>query len=74
MWLYNSSKYCDVSLTIQLNVSHLFALNLNVKTVLFDTLIKLFQVIPLWARVDLGTTATKEYSKFPKVFRLEPFH
>ena len=27
----NGSKYCYVSLTIQLNISHFFALSLNIK-------------------------------------------
>ena len=27
----NNSKYCHVSLTIQLNISHLFTLSLNVR-------------------------------------------
>ena len=34
----NGSKYCYVSLTIQLNVSHLFAHSLNDQTVLFLTI------------------------------------
>ena len=34
----NGSKYCYVPLIIQLNVSHLFTLNLNRQTVLFEAI------------------------------------
>ena len=43
-------------LTIQFSMSHLFALSLKVK-----------QVLPLWARVNLGEMAMKRYSVFPKL-------
>ena len=35
-------------------------------TVLFDPLIKLYQVLPLWAKVNLGGMAMKRYLAFPK--------
>ena len=34
----NSSKYCYVSLTIQLNISHLFIHSINNQIVLFQTI------------------------------------
>ena len=39
----NGSKYCYVSLRIQLNISHLFAQSLNSQTVLFDPQIGPYQ-------------------------------
>ena len=36
------------------------------QTVLFDTSIGLYQVLPLWTGVDLGTMAMKMYSAIPK--------
>ena len=63
----NGSKYCYVSLTSQLNISHLF-IQLN-QTVLFDP------GLSLRARVDLGAMAMKGYSTFPKApALLEPNH
>ena len=34
--------------------------------VLFDPYIGTYQVLPLWARVDLGAMAMKGFSAFPK--------
>ena len=63
--------------------------SLNVKAVLFPTIqfsiskpfssiypsIDPYLVLPLWARVDLGTIAIKGYSAFPKVAALlEPHY
>ena len=85
----NSFTYCDVSLKIQLNISHLFYTQLNDQAILFNIshlfahslnvyiypLIRPFQVLPLWARLDLGVMAMKEYSAFPKAQALlEPHH
>ena len=45
------------------------------QTVLFNPLIGPFQVLPLWARVDMGVMAMKGFSAFPKVLALlEPQH
>ena len=41
-------------LTIWFNISHLFAHSLNYQTVLFYPIIGFYQVLPQWARVDLG--------------------
>ena len=61
----NGSKYCNVSLTIQLNISHFFT-QFNVKTVLFQT--TLFDP-------SIGMIAMKEYSTFPKdPALLDPHH
>ena len=43
--------------------------------VLFDPLMGPYQVLSLWARVDLGVMAIKGYSAFPKVRAfVEPHH
>ena len=43
--------------------------------VLFIPLIGPYQVLPLWARVDLGALAMKGYSAFSKApALLEPHH
>ena len=45
------------------------------QTVLFDSLIAPFQMLPLWAGVDQGEMAMKGYSTFPKVAALmKPYH
>ena len=50
-----------------------FSLALVHNLVLFDPLIGSYQVLPLWARVDLGAMVIKEYSAFPKApVLLEP--
>ena len=55
--------------TIRFNISHLFALSLNVKQ---------FYRTPSGAttpdRVDLGAMTMKEYPTFPKAPGLEPHH
>ena len=51
-------------LTIQFNISHLFAHSLNVK--------QFYQVLPLQVRVDLGVMAMKVFSTFPKASKLDP--
>ena len=43
--------------TIQFRISHLFALS---QTILFDSQIGPYQVLPLWAREDLEVIAMKE--------------
>ena len=54
---------------IQFSISHLFTFSLNVKQ------IEPFQVLPLQARVDLGATAIKGYTTFPKTpTLLEPYY
>ena len=58
-----ASKYCYVSLKIQLNISHLFANNLNVKQ-FYLTHICYYML--LRARVDLGAMVMNGYSAFPK--------
>ena len=70
----SGSKYCYVSLIIQLNISHLFALSLNSETSLFNPLIEAYHVLTLRVRVDLGAIAMKGYSTFPKFSRLQPRH
>ena len=62
----NVFEYCYLTLTIQLNISHLFTLSLNVK-VLFDLYIGPYKVLPFRVRVDLGAMAMKGYSAFPQV-------
>ena len=43
--------------------------------VLFDPLIGPYQVLLLWARVDLGAMTIKGYFAFPKTLALlEPHH
>ena len=43
--------------------------------VLFNPYIEPYQVLPFWARVDLGAMAIKGYSAFPKApALLEPHH
>ena len=54
--LLKCSKYCYVSLTIELNISYLFALSLNSQTIPFDTLIEWTSDRWQW----------KGYSVFPK--------
>ena len=44
------------------------------KTVLFDSEMAPYQVLPLQGSVDLGAMAMKVYSTFPKSPRLEPCH
>ena len=62
-------------LTIQFSLRHLFALSLNVKTVLLDPQIGPYLVLPLRARMDLGEMAVKGYSAFLKApALLEPHH
>ena len=79
----NGSKYCNVSLTIQLNISHYKWL--NNQTVLFQTIhfstSHLFVLrldvkqLYLTHRVDLGAMAMKGYAAFPKALALlEPCH
>ena len=48
----NGSKNRYASLTIQLNITHLFA-KLNDQTLHFDTQIGPYQILTLWVRVDL---------------------
>ena len=78
----NTSKYCYISLAIQLNLNHLFTqivlfltiqfslrhsfTHFKYQTVLFDQQIGPYQVLPLQDRVDLGAKAMKGYSIFPK--------
>ena len=53
--------------TIQFSISMLL--------VLFNPLIGSYQVLPFWARVDLGAMAMKGCSRFPKdPASLEPHH
>ena len=42
--------------------------------VLFDSKMVSYQVLPLWARVDLGAIAMKGYSTFPKAPALLELH
>ena len=65
----------------QFNLAYLRSLNAKTVNsqkhglVLFDPLIGPYQVLPLQARVDLGSLAMKEYSAFPKApALLEPHH
>ena len=57
-----------LSLTIQLNINHLFYTQVKVQTGLFQTiqLTNVKQVLPLRAIVDLKTMAIKGYSAFSK--------
>ena len=43
-----------------------FSLALVHNLILFDTLVGPYQVLPLWARMDLGTMVMKVYFAFPK--------
>ena len=52
--------------TIQFSRSHFFALNLNVKIVLFDPQLGPYHVLSLRAKLNLGAMAMKGYSVFPK--------
>ena len=60
-------------LKIQFNVIHWFT-QFKSQIVVFDPLIGPYKLLPLWVRVDLGTTAMKEYSTFSKVPGLEPHY
>ena len=43
--------------------------------VLFNSCIRPYQVLPFWARVDLGVMVMKGFSAFPKApASLEPHH
>ncbi len=49
--------------------------SISTQLVLFNPEIGLYQVLPFWARVDLGVMVMKGYSAFPKVpASLEPHH
>ena len=67
----NGFKYCYVSLIIQLNISYLFT-QLNVLTVLFNTLTEPYRVLPIHVRVNLGVMAMKTYSTLTKTYGLNP--
>ena len=54
-------------LTIQLNISHLFAPSLNVKQFYLIYRFVIYQVLSLQVRVDLGVMAIKGYSVSPKL-------
>ena len=54
---------------MQIDISHLFALSLNV---LFDLKIGPYQVLPLRDRVDREAMAMKGHSTFPKAPDLKP--
>ena len=57
--------------TIQFSISTQF----KCQTVLFDPEIGPYQVLALWARVDLGVMTMKGYSVFPKApALLKPHH
>ena len=51
-----------------------FSLAQEHSLVLFDPYIGPYQVLPLWARVDLGVMTMKGYSTFPQISGLEPHH
>ena len=71
----NNSRYCCVSLTIQLNHQSFVYTQLNDQTVLFDPEIGPYQMLPLRARVNLGAMAMKGYTAFAKASAiLEPHH
>ena len=38
----------------------------SISTILVDTLIGLYQVLPFWTRIDVGAMAIKDYSAFLK--------
>ena len=60
-------------LTIQFSINHLFALSLNVNSIL--PIDRTHQVLPLLAREDLGAIVMKGYSAFPRAPVLkEPDH
>ena len=62
-------------LTIQFSISHWFTLSFKRRTVLFNPLIGLYQVLPLRIKVDVGAMSMKGYSTFPKVpILLESHH
>ena len=61
----STSKYCNVSLTIQFNISHLFAL-FKCQTVLFNLYIGPYSKLPLWAKVNLEAMSVEEYFAFAK--------
>ena len=52
-------------LTSLFSTSFVF-IQLKCPTLLLDPLGEPYQVLPLWARVDLGVMTMKEYSAFPK--------
>ena len=56
-------------------MSYLFAHSLNVKKVLFDSMIGPYKMLTLWARLDMGAMAIKRYTIFRKApALLEPYH
>ena len=59
--------------TIQFSMSFV-CIQFKCQTVLFNTLIGSYQVLPLWARMDLGAMAIKGYSTFPKASALLKSH
>ena len=62
-------------LTIQFSISHLFAFSLKCRTVLFNPLIGPYQVLPLWATINLKAITMKGCSAFSKASALlEPHH
>ena len=64
-FVYTQSNFKTVPfLTIQFSKSHLFALSLNVKQ--FYLIQRLFRMLPLQVRVDLGEMAMKGGSASPK--------
>ena len=60
-----------VFLSIQFNVSHLFA-QFKYRTFLFDPHLGHYLVLPLRVRVDLGVLSMKGYSTFLIALGLEP--
>ena len=78
----NGSKYCNITLTIQLNLSHLLnyqtvsnysiyrksfvCTQFKCQTVLFDQLIGPYQVLPLRVKVDLGAMTMKGILHIPQ--------
>ena len=58
-------------LTIQFIMNHFFCKLPKCPTVLFDLLIRPYQVLPLQVRVDLGVMTMKRYFIFSKTPRLE---
>ena len=62
-------------LTVQFSIKPFVCSQFKCQTVLFDSYIGPFQVLPFQARVDLGGMAMKGYSAFPKApTLLEPHY
>ena len=62
-----------IFLSIQFNMSY-FCIVFNCQINLFKPLVGLFQVLPLWVRVNQGTMAMKRYCTLPKDPRLLNHH